>query len=242
MMNVPDLPREIALRVAVKALNDCAGPSGLIPTLMVFGTLPQLPMLQGRIGPYDGQHARERAINAAMSEYRKYVAERRIREALRSRESKSMAIKYQPGSEVLVYREETKLWMGPFQVVQHVEKVVTVQSLDPGGTPRVQRFNVAVVKPYVRETETPEEVAPPLPDQVLLTEILAPNDPRQYSDQFLEAKLRELEGLCKNGTWEEVWTHEVPSTAKRCVVVCPYHKGQEHSKRNFKGPFCRTGL
>jgi hypothetical protein len=103
-----------------------------------------------------------------MSEYREYVAERRIREALRSRESKSMAITYQLGSEVLGY-QETKILMGPFQVVQHFEKVVTVQYLDPGGTPRIQRFNVAVVKPYVRETETPEEVAPPLPDQVLLT-------------------------------------------------------------------------
>jgi hypothetical protein len=147
----------------VKALNDCAGPNGLIPTLVVFGTLPQLPMLQGRIG----LHVRELSI-AAMSEYREYVAERRIREALRSRESKSMAITYQLGSEVLGY-QETKLLMGPFQVVQHFEKVVTVQYLDPGGTPRIQRFNVAVVIPYVRETETPEEVAPPLLDQVFLT-------------------------------------------------------------------------
>jgi hypothetical protein len=45
-------------------------------------------MIQGRIGPYDGQYARESANNAEMSEYRKYVAEMRIREALRSRESK----------------------------------------------------------------------------------------------------------------------------------------------------------
>jgi hypothetical protein len=44
---------------------------------------------------------------------------------------------------------------------------------------------------------------------------MAPNDPRQYSNQFLEAKLRELERLCKNGTWEEVWKDDVPSTANK---------------------------
>jgi hypothetical protein len=60
MMDVPGLPREVALRVAVKALNECVGPNGLTPTLLVFGTIPQLPLLQGRISPYDEQSARDR--------------------------------------------------------------------------------------------------------------------------------------------------------------------------------------
>jgi hypothetical protein len=82
MMVVPGIPREVALRVAVNSLNDCVGPNGLTPTLLVFGTLPQLPLLQSRSGPYDGQSARDRALNSAVSEYRKYVAEMRIRESL----------------------------------------------------------------------------------------------------------------------------------------------------------------
>jgi hypothetical protein len=172
-------------------------------------------MLQGRIGPYDVQYAREKALNVAAIEYRIYVKEMRIREALRSGESQSMASAYQPGSEVMVYRKGSKKWMDPFQVVQHVDKVVTVQLADPGGTPRIQRFNVAVVKPYFRESEKHADAAPPLPDQVLLTEILAPNGPRQYSDQFLKANRSELQGLCENGTWDEVWTHEVPSSANK---------------------------
>jgi hypothetical protein len=109
MMDIPGLPREVALRVAVKALNDCVGPNELTQTLLVFGTLPQLPLLQGRIGPYDGQSARDKALNSAMIEYRKYVAEMRIRESLRSVESESMTMCYRPGKEVLVYREDKKL-------------------------------------------------------------------------------------------------------------------------------------
>jgi hypothetical protein len=47
LMNIPGLPIRVALRVAVKALNDSDGPNGLIPTLLVFGAIPQLPMLTG---------------------------------------------------------------------------------------------------------------------------------------------------------------------------------------------------
>jgi hypothetical protein len=53
----------------------------------------------------------------------------------------------------------------------------------------------------------------PSPDRVMITEVLAKNDPRTLSEEFIEAKLNELEGLRKNGTWEEIWTNEMPSNS-----------------------------
>ena len=37
---LPDLDKEIALQMAVKAVNNIVGPNGLIPTLLVFGAFP----------------------------------------------------------------------------------------------------------------------------------------------------------------------------------------------------------
>ena len=34
---LPDLDKEMALQMAVKAVNDIIGPNGLIPILLVFG-------------------------------------------------------------------------------------------------------------------------------------------------------------------------------------------------------------
>lgn len=40
----PTISEPHALQFAVKATNDTAGPSGLVPTLLVFGTLPRIPI------------------------------------------------------------------------------------------------------------------------------------------------------------------------------------------------------
>jgi hypothetical protein len=51
----------------------------------------------------------------------------------------------------------------------------------------------------------------PSPERVVITEILAQNDPRKRSEGFIQANLSELEDLKKHGTWEQIWTHEMPS-------------------------------
>jgi hypothetical protein len=38
----PDLPSELMLALAVKAMNDTAGPHGLVPSLLLFGVLPRI--------------------------------------------------------------------------------------------------------------------------------------------------------------------------------------------------------
>ena len=37
---LPDLDKEIALQIAVKAVNNITGLNGLVPTLLVFGAFP----------------------------------------------------------------------------------------------------------------------------------------------------------------------------------------------------------
>ena len=39
---MPQLEKEARLQMAVKAVNDTAGPDGLMPTLLIFGAFPQL--------------------------------------------------------------------------------------------------------------------------------------------------------------------------------------------------------
>jgi hypothetical protein len=39
---VKGITKEIALQIAFKALNDTAGISGIVPILLVYGTLPRL--------------------------------------------------------------------------------------------------------------------------------------------------------------------------------------------------------
>jgi hypothetical protein len=39
---IPELDKDIALQMAFKAINDSAGPDGLVPTLLVFGAYPKI--------------------------------------------------------------------------------------------------------------------------------------------------------------------------------------------------------
>jgi hypothetical protein len=39
---IPELDKDMALQMAFKAINDSAGPDGLVPTLLVFGAYPKM--------------------------------------------------------------------------------------------------------------------------------------------------------------------------------------------------------
>jgi hypothetical protein len=39
---IPELDKDIALQIAFKAINDLAGPDGLVLTLLVFGAYPKM--------------------------------------------------------------------------------------------------------------------------------------------------------------------------------------------------------
>jgi hypothetical protein len=76
------IDKDIVLQMAFKALNDSAGPDGLVPTLLVFGAYPRL-VNSDPLAPTVTQRAA--AICKAMAEVRKLRAERQVAEALQTR-------------------------------------------------------------------------------------------------------------------------------------------------------------
>jgi len=106
--------------MAFKALNDTAGPDGLVPTLLVFGAYPRI-VESDALSPTVTQ--RTVALRKAMDEVRKLRANRQVLDALNMRNGpKVTAIHDLPlNSPVLVWREgntgQSGHWSGPYTLV-----------------------------------------------------------------------------------------------------------------------------
>jgi hypothetical protein len=83
-----DITPDNALQITVKAVNDTAGPNGLILTLLVFETYPRI---SPSLPPFPSIIARAAAVRKAMAEVRKLKAERQVAEALAIRNGPSVA-------------------------------------------------------------------------------------------------------------------------------------------------------
>ena len=143
---LPDLGREAALQMAFKAINDTAGPDGIVPTLLVFGAYPRLVESDA---PSQTVSHRATVLKKAMEEVRKLRAKRQVNDALNQRNGPStLAIKDLPlNSDVLVWREtpgnKTGQWTGPFTLLG-TDKEDCIVALPSGPT----TFRSTVVKPY----------------------------------------------------------------------------------------------
>ena len=82
-------------------------------------------------------------------------------------------------------------------------------------------YNFAQVKPYVSEGDAShaflvevyrglKEYSTDVEDDVFLTEVLSPNDPRASSARMREAKKTEIKGLLERGTFKVIFREEVP--------------------------------
>lgn len=78
----PDLSDSPRLRCEVNALNDTADTNGLVPSLLVFGTIPSLGDTESELAD---QEQRFNEITAARKEVATIIAEKRIRPALKSK-------------------------------------------------------------------------------------------------------------------------------------------------------------
>jgi len=76
---IPGINKDIALQMVFKALNDSAGPNGLVPTLLVFGAYPRLINTDALL-PTVSQRAN--ALKKAMEEIKKIRAKRQVADAL----------------------------------------------------------------------------------------------------------------------------------------------------------------
>jgi hypothetical protein len=160
VVELPGIDRDAALQMAFKALNDTAGPDGLVPTLLVFGAYPRMTELDA---PSPTVTQRANAVKKAMAEIRKLRAERQVADALNMRNGpKTDAVHdLPPNSPVLVWREgntgQAGHWDGPYNLLTVEGETCTVK-LPSGPT----SFRSTVVKPYLQleSTESDPEIDP----------------------------------------------------------------------------------
>lgn len=107
----PDFDDEdFLLAAATKSYNDMQGVDGLVPTLLVFGVYPKIP-LPGSANHAVPNHVRLRVIKAAREEYQKIVDAQRLKDALvPDRPTPTLPVGLSHGTKVLVYRQTTGRW------------------------------------------------------------------------------------------------------------------------------------
>ncbi|KAL0929723.1 uncharacterized protein CTRU02_215366 [Colletotrichum truncatum] len=144
----PTITPESALQTAVKAVNDTAGPNGIVPTLLVFGSYPRIT---DDSPPSPEVTRRAKAIKKATSEVRELHARRQVAEAIATRNGPDTGpiVNLPLRSQVRVWREK-KGWTGPFTLAAINGETCTVD------TPRGPKtFRSTVVKPYYEDPDQP---------------------------------------------------------------------------------------
>ncbi|KAK6218082.1 hypothetical protein QIS74_02513 [Colletotrichum tabaci] len=136
----PEMTKESILQSALKAINDTAGPDGVVPTLLVFGAYPRLTHDSP---PSPDIVQRAAAVRKASEAIKKLHATRKVNDALAARTGPdTSALKVaEIGSLVRVWREKGG-WSGPCRLLAVDGENCTV---DANGA-RV--FRSTVVKPY----------------------------------------------------------------------------------------------
>lgn len=150
----PQTSPEACLQMAIKAVNDTAGPDGIVPTLLVFGAYPRMTEVSA---PSPTLQQRAKAVKKAMEEVRKAHARRQVAEALATRNGPStMETTNLPlQSQVRVWREK-KGWKGPYTLIG-VNGEDVILAMDRG--PRT--FRSTAVKPYYTDPEPIKSTASP---------------------------------------------------------------------------------
>ena len=234
-----NVPEEVLLALSIKAINDCTGPRGLCPTLLVFGTLPQLPNPCKKYHP--NVIERHRAAARARYEYEKIVTDERIKMAARKPAPPATNLNYKQGDFVYVYREDLKQHTGPHLIASVHGKNVRLHVGDPLG-PR--HFNISQIKPAPLPIDTfhsaPSNKIRDIPD-IMHTEIIQESDPR--ASLFDEAKQKELNGLFERGAFKIVLREEVednPNIVPSRYVLAIKH-GQKDTPPKLKARFVLGG-
>ncbi|KAA8490395.1 Transposon Ty4-J Gag-Pol polyprotein [Porphyridium purpureum] len=156
----PDLTAHDQLAITVRALNVTCGPEGIIPALLVFGTVPRM-QLRPEVAQHDHmetQAGRIAAIFAARNEFEKWISARKLAQARRSRApsypNAAPGHEITPGTAVLVRRESAYEWQGPYIALKVDAPRVTVvlPSTVSAARARQQEFHINNVKVYRLET------------------------------------------------------------------------------------------
>jgi hypothetical protein len=153
--------------MALKAVNDTAGPNGLVPTLLVFGAFPRISLDSP---PTPSTLKRAEAITKAMRSLRKYYAEKQVSGALNARNGPDTTdvLNAPLQSEMLVWREKEG-WQGPYKLLAVDGHDVTLDL--PNGP---IKFRSTMVKKYFRD-----DSGDLLPEFSKDTIVVSPTPPEQ---------------------------------------------------------------
>ena len=223
---------ELILAIAVKAVNDTAGPYGLVPSLLVFGMLPRIPNDEPRVHPQ--QHDRLRAALAARREFERIISAERLRLASRAPVTIAADNRFDPGDLVYAYRERLRKYTGPHMIATANGKHVRLHISDPRG-PR--SFNTAQIRRAPLPNAYAQRLAQPaIKPQIMHTEVLPIGDARE--GLFDEAKRSELLDLIRRGTFKIVLRDECgknPSVVPSRFVLAIKHTitGEQKLKARF---------
>ena len=153
-VDYPSMQRQLLLALSVKAMNDTLGPEGTVPSALVFGEFPSLRSVSEPIIPRPTLAERAEAALRARRYMSQHLARAKVKRALHHKPPPATDHTYEPGDEVLVWREkqvEHRIgeWLGPYTVVTFdaASKVVVIQKDSESAH---QRFSVTQVKPFLR--------------------------------------------------------------------------------------------
>ena len=99
----PDISPDLLLQQSFKPMNDCLGPEEYVPSLLVYGMLPRIPVGSTK-GTTPNQVKRIQAMHAAWAEMQAIVAKTRLQEAFSHNMPMSLLDYHDlnPGMQVLV--------------------------------------------------------------------------------------------------------------------------------------------
>ncbi|KAI1005021.1 hypothetical protein K3495_g3195 [Podosphaera aphanis] len=126
---IPGINKNLALQMTFKALNDTAGPDGLVPTLLVFGAYRR--MTDSSV-PSPTVSQRSNAIQVAMKELNRINSYRKINNALNMRNGPSTTELHDLplNAPVVVWREsntgQAGHWDGPFSLISISDETYTL--------------------------------------------------------------------------------------------------------------------
>jgi hypothetical protein len=214
--------RVLALQMAVKAVNDTAGPDGLVPTLLTFGAFPRMTAYEA---PTPTIAERSRVLKLAMQEVRQARAEQQVKDALKQRNGPDRTALHDLAinSQVLVWREGKKAgsWKGPFRLLFIEGQTCQVEM--PNG---IKKFRTTSVKPYHQDNtqeieeeseEEPTENARSQTRSQNKIQVVVPNtrpditvNMTEGEPTYVESRQKEINGLLEMGVFEIINVNDVP--------------------------------
>jgi hypothetical protein len=108
----------------MKAMNDTLGPEGLVPSLLIFGTLPQIPTVLPKM--FALQKQRMQDMCDARLEYQRIVAQMRINLAIRRNVPPAADYIFEPGCHVNTFPKKLTQWTGPHVLESIYGKIARV--------------------------------------------------------------------------------------------------------------------